>query len=79
MAKKRSSEILADENREICEEKVKMLTFSTESEKFLGNRGESERRGNASLSQRKWTPLQTANEDEEEEEDDNEEEDDEEG
>jgi len=49
---------LADENREIFGEKVKSGKFSTESGKFLGNRGEiGNRGGNASLPQRGWTPL----------------------
>ena len=34
MTKKRSSEILADENREIFPQKVKFRTFSTESDNF---------------------------------------------
>jgi len=39
-------------------EKVKLKKFSAESEKFLGNRGESETEGeNASLPQGGWTPL----------------------
>ena|SRR6218665_1613381 len=36
MTKKRSSEILADENREICRENVKSAQFFPESEKFVG-------------------------------------------
>ena len=40
----RSSEILADENREICREKVKFLKFSTVW-KFFENRGETWNRG----------------------------------
>ena len=38
MTKKRSSEILSDENRENFREKVKFGKFSTESETFFGNR-----------------------------------------
>ena len=34
MTKKKSSEILADENQEIFREKVKLRKFSTESENF---------------------------------------------
>jgi len=34
MTKKRSSEILADENGKFCREKVKCLKFSTKSKKF---------------------------------------------
>jgi len=45
MTKKRSSEILADENREILLEKVKLGNFSTESEMFFGNRGKIWNRG----------------------------------
>ena len=58
MTKKRSSEILADENKEIFREKVKLTTFSTESENFSKIGGKSETGvGNASWSQRGWTPL----------------------
>jgi len=42
---KRSSESLADENRNFLSEKVKRGKFLTESEKFFGNRGKSETRG----------------------------------
>ena len=43
--KKRSSEILADENQEIFREKVKFRKFVTESEIFRKQRGKSETRG----------------------------------
>jgi len=42
---KRSSEILADENRKISLEKAELKNCSTESEKFFGNRGEIWNRG----------------------------------
>ena len=41
--KRRSSEILAAENRKQFSEKVKLGKFSTESEIFLGNRGNLKR------------------------------------
>jgi len=48
MTKKGSSDILADENREIFREKVKFVTFSRVLQ-FFENRGEiSNRGGNAS-------------------------------
>ena len=46
-----------DENRKISREKVKFLKLSTESEIFFENRGNLKQRGNASWSQRGWTPL----------------------
>ena len=45
MTKKRSLEILADENRKFCREKVKFLKFSTESENFSKIGGKSETGG----------------------------------
>jgi len=42
MTKKRSSEILANENQKIFREKVTFLKFYTESENFVKNRGKSE-------------------------------------
>jgi len=44
MTKKKSSEILADENRKIFREKVKFGKFSTESENFseIGKKSETE-------------------------------------
>jgi len=57
MTKKKSSEILAAENREIFWRKVKLGKFSAESEKFLGNRGQIWNRRNASLPQGGWTLL----------------------
>jgi len=59
MTKKRSSEILADENRENFREKVKFWILPTESEnlKFFRKWGESETAGeNASWPQGGWTP-----------------------
>ena len=56
MTKKRSSEILADENREIFREKVKFWKFSRVW-KFLENRGKSETEGNAGSLKGGWTPL----------------------
>ena len=49
MTIKRLSEILPDETREIFGEKVQLGKFSTESEKFVANRGKSKTGGNASL------------------------------
>src|SRR6218665_2523861 len=57
MTKKKSSEILADENQEIFQEKVKFLKFSTESEIFSKIGGNLKRGENASWSQGGWTPL----------------------
>src|SRR6218665_169057 len=57
MSKKRLSEILVDTNQKILWEEVKLGTFSTKCEIFLGNRGKSETRENASLPQGRWTPL----------------------
>jgi len=45
MTKKRSSEILADENHEIFREKVKLRKFSTESEIFSKIGGKSKTGG----------------------------------
>ena len=45
MTKKRSSEISADENQEICLEKVKFLEFSSEFEHFSKIGGKSETGG----------------------------------
>ena len=42
MTKKRSSEMLADENRQTFLEKVKLGKFSMESEKFFRKMGKSE-------------------------------------
>src|SRR6218665_1113228 len=42
---KRSSDILADENRKICRENVKLGKSFIESEKAFENRGKSETRG----------------------------------
>jgi len=53
MTKKKSSEILADESREIFREKVKVWNFF-ENRGDIWNRGE-----NASWPQRGWTPLIT--------------------
>ena len=49
MTKIWSSEILSDENRENFREKVTFGKFSTQSEMFFGNMGESETEGNESL------------------------------
>ena len=57
MTKKRSSEILADENREIFREKVKFRNFSTESENFSKIGGNLKQGGNASWPQGGWTHL----------------------
>ena len=43
--KKKSSEILADENQEICRKKVKLRKFSSESENFSNIGGKSETEG----------------------------------
>jgi len=56
MTKKKSSEILADENRKICREKVKCLRLSTESDNFSKIGRKSETGGNASWSQRDGRP-----------------------
>jgi len=45
MTKKRSSEISADENEEICREKVKLWKFSSEPENFSKIGGKSETGG----------------------------------
>ena len=45
MTKKRSSEVLADENQEISQEKVKFLEFFSESENFTKIGGKSETGG----------------------------------
>src|SRR6218665_2043713 len=60
MTKRRSSEILVDENRNLFSEKVKSGKFSTELEKYFGNRGNSETRGNASLPQRGGRPCRVS-------------------
>ena len=48
---------LADENREIFRKKVKLGKFSTESEKFVGNRGEIRNGGKCIIASWGWTPL----------------------
>ena len=58
--KRRSSEISADENQEIFQEKVKFRKFSSESEDFPKIGGNLKQGGNASWSQRGWTPLAAA-------------------
>ena len=58
MTKKRSSEILADENRKSFWEKVKSGKFSAESEIFFGNRGNVKQGGNASLPRGGGRPWQ---------------------
>src|SRR6218665_502431 len=50
MTKKRSSEILADENQEIFREKVKLLKFFSKSENFSKIAGNLKQGGNASWS-----------------------------
>ena len=48
----------ADENQEICREKVKLLKFLSKVRNFFENRGKSETEGeNASWYQGGWTPL----------------------
>jgi len=59
MTKKRSSEILADENRKCLGEKVKLGKFSTEAEQFFWNRGEIWNRGKCIIVSGGWTPLYT--------------------
>ena len=56
--KKKSSEILADENRKTFLEKVKLGKFSAESENFSRNRGEC-KTGECIIASGGWTPLQT--------------------
>jgi len=55
--KKRSSEILADENRKFCREKVTFQKFHRKSKKISKTGGKSETGGNASWPQGGWTPL----------------------
>ena len=58
MTKKRSSEILADENQKTFVEKVKLGKFYTESENFFREiGGKSETGGNASLPQGDGRPC----------------------
>ena len=57
MTKKWSSEILADENREICREKIKVWKFSTESENFSKIGGNLKQWGEMHHGLRGWTPL----------------------
>ena len=57
ITKKRSSEILADENRQISGKKVKFGKVYTESEIFRKQRGNLKQGQYASLPQRGWTPL----------------------
>jgi len=54
---KRSSEILAEEKRKICWEKIKLGTFSMESYIFLEIGGNLEQGGNASLPQGDGRPC----------------------
>jgi len=56
VTKRRLQEILADENRKIFGEKVKLGQLSTESEIVFGNWGKSETERNASLPQRNGRP-----------------------
>ena len=60
MTKKRSSEILADENREIFREKIKFKKI-LQSENFSKIGGKSETGEIASWPQGGWTPLHGAN------------------
>lgn len=48
---------LADENRKKFSAKVKARIFTTESEKFSENRGNSETRGKCIIASEGWTPL----------------------
>ena len=58
MTKKRSSETFADENRRLFGKRYKWQNFSTEPDKFFGNKGGSETGGgNASLPQKRWTSI----------------------
>jgi len=58
MTKKKSSEILADENRKFFREKVKSLEFFTESENVSKTEGKSETGGEMHHGLREgWTPL----------------------
>ena len=61
MTKKRSPEILADGNRNVFGEKVKLVTFSTRSPKYLSEihvGGNLKQRGNASLPQGDGRPCE---------------------
>jgi len=55
--KKRSLEILADENGKFFREKGTFFKFSRKSQKFSKIGEKSETGGNASWPQRGWTPL----------------------
>jgi len=55
--KKRSSEILSDENRKYFLEKVTFWKFSTESENLSKIGGNLKQGWNASWPQGGWTPL----------------------
>ena len=57
MTKKRSSEISADENQEIFQEKVQFRKFSSQSENFSKIGEKSETGGNASWSQGDGRPC----------------------
>jgi len=57
--KKRSSEILVDENQEIFQEKVKILKFFSESKNFSKTGGKSETEGMHHGLRGEWTPLLT--------------------
>src|SRR6218665_1376063 len=58
MTKKKSSEILVDENQKISLEKVTFFKFSTESENFLKIGGKSEKQvGKCIMASGGWTPL----------------------
>jgi len=57
LTKKRLSDILADENREIFREKIKFVKFSRVW-KFFENRGKPETEEKCIMASGGWTPLE---------------------